>query len=105
MVVACVCLIEIWDKFDTLADNEEEDNKYQDSCHVPFLPDVLCRSWMWLGRVSGVDDNSSIEDGDNDVGTKLNKHEFHPEHVDCNVGGVLNNKLLIRPFFIQLDAF
>ena len=46
MVVACVCLIEIWDKFDALADNEEEDNEDQDSCHVPFLPDILSRSWM-----------------------------------------------------------
>ena len=105
MVVAGVHLIEIRDKFDALADNEEEDNEDQDSCHVPFLPDILSRSWMWLGRVSCVDDNSSVEDGDDDVGTELNKHKFHPEHVDCNVGGVLNNQLLIRPFFIQLDAF
>ena len=106
MVVACVCLIEIWDKFDTLADNEEEDNKDQDSCHVPFLPDVLSRPGMWFGRVSGDDDNSSVEDGDGDVGTQFNKHKFHPEHVDGNVGGVLNKELLFISFlFIQLDVF
>ena len=106
MVVAGVHLIEIWDKFDALADNEEEDNEDQDSCHVPFLPDVLSRSGMRLGRVSGDDDHSSVEDGDGDVGTEFNKHKFHPEHVDGNVGGVLNKELLFISFlFIQLDVF
>ena len=106
MVVAGVHLIEIRDKLDTLADNEEEDNKDQNSCHVPFLPDVLSRPGMWFGRVSGDDDNSSVEDGDGDVGTEFNKHKFHPEHVDGNVGGVLNKELLFISFlFIQLDVF
>ena len=106
MVVAGVHLIEIRDKFDALADNEEEDNKDQDSRHVPFLPDILSRSGMRLGRVSGDDDNSSVEYGDGDVGTEFNKHKFHPEHVDCNVGGVLNKKLLFLSFFfILLDVF
>ena len=106
MVVAGVHLIEIRDKFDALADNEEEDNKDQDSRHVPFLPDILSRPGMWFGRVSGDDDNSSVEDGDGDVGTQFNKHKFHPEHVDGNVGGVLNKKsLFLSFFFILLDVF
>ena len=106
MVVAGVDLIEIRDKFDALADNEEEDNKDQDSCHIPFLPDILCRSGMWLGRVSGDDDNSSVEDSYGDVGTEFNKHKFHPEHVDGNVGGVLNKKLsFFSFFFMQLNVF
>ena len=105
MVVAGVDLIKIRDKFDALADNEEEDNKDQDSCHVPFLPDVLGRSGMRLGRVSGDDDNSSVEDGDGDVGTQFNKHKFHPEHVDCNVGGVLNKELVNYSFPSSFISF
>ena len=90
MVVAGVRLIEIRNKFNTLTDNEEENNDDQDPGHVSFLAVVLCGSGEGLGGVPGGEDQGGVEDGDDDVGTELNKHQLHPEHVDCYVGRILN---------------
>ena len=71
MVVASVCLIEIRNKFDTLTDNEEENNDDEDSCHISFFSMILCWSWECLGGVPGGEHQGGVQDGDDNVWTQF----------------------------------
>ena len=96
MVVASVGLIEIRDKFNALTEDEEEDNEDQDPSHVRLFPAALCWPREGLGGVLGGDDQAGVEYGEDDVGTQFYKHKLHPEHVDCNVGGILNRRIILK---------
>ena len=47
----------------------------------------------WENESSFFDEShqSSVENGDGDVGAELHQDEFSPEHVDHQIGGVLGS--------------